>query len=685
MDRHDGGQAAQGPQQRVPGRLGELQPGPAHYLRHAEVTVLEARHPQPVGPIRGEGEGHRRVRVGEGGDAQLVPLPGVPHREAWLVLEHLDPLPRAGSDQERVSGQGEDRLGHVQEVFGAVEVARLADRRRDAVVLVRQAQDRVRLAVKAPQGDVPALAPAPLLERLLHGRHGQGTDPAPGDVPIDLPDQAPVRARPGTLGRAADPLQLGEGALPFVPLLEKRSQRIGQPGPFTLSPVDLQQFPPEVVQPQVAQEAGHRPRGLGQGAVVLHGKGPVGEEQGEERYRAPGVPRILDVRRVQERVIVLVGPLPAEGQGPPQQGQDHLHAALGPFVGLFDIGGDLLPRLPRLEEEHRIEDGRPGHEGGRTLAREPAEHLQAGLVDRGRLRLVAALGEGDEGPEGVGIGVLLSREHGLGLLRPPVHEQALGEAEPHPRGDLPPPAVGEEGVRHPAVDLRFPHRIAEEPEKHVLADRGLQPHQKVRVQRVRHDVRQGVAGVVRPVAIPHAPVFSTCEALIAFDIALVDGVPVGAVKAGQGGYVEMAGILAGKAHRLVDGPVEGPELPEGPGLPGEGLGQQAVEVPVHRVPNRNGIGQLRVPPPLQEGENGDLGAPLNLLGRVNGGRVEALHQIAHGNGDVEHGQKAAELPFQVRKGPVGRQQPGAFFLVEHAQHPLSEKSRGVSAAFGLLL
>ena len=105
----------------------------------------------------------------------------------------------ACADQERVSCQGEDRLGHVQEVFRAVEVARLADRRRDAVVLVRQAQDRVRLTVKAPQGDVPALAPAPLLERLLHGRHGQGTDPALGDVPVDLPDQALVRARPGTL------------------------------------------------------------------------------------------------------------------------------------------------------------------------------------------------------------------------------------------------------------------------------------------------------------------------------------------------------------------------------------------------------------------------------------------------------------------------------------------------------
>ena len=199
VDRHDGGQAAQSPQQRVPGRLGELQPGSAHDLRHAEVTVLEARRPQPVGPVRGEGEGRRRVRVGEGRDPQLVPLPGVPHREARLVLEHLDPLPRAGADQERVSCQGEDRLGHVQEVFRAVEVARLADRRRDAVVLVRQAQDRVRLAVKAPQGDVPTLAPAPLLERLLHGRHGQGTDPALGDVPVDLPDQAPVRARPGTL------------------------------------------------------------------------------------------------------------------------------------------------------------------------------------------------------------------------------------------------------------------------------------------------------------------------------------------------------------------------------------------------------------------------------------------------------------------------------------------------------
>ena len=672
MDRHDGGQASQGPQQRIPCRLGDLQPGPAHDLRHAEVTVLEARHPQPVGPVRGEDEGHRRVRVGEWGDLQLVPLPGVLHREARLILEHLDPLPRAGADQERVSGQGKDRLWHVQEVFGTVVVARLADRRRDAVVLVRQAQNRVRLAVQAPQGNVPALAPAPLLERLLQGRHGQGTDPAPGDVPVDLPDQAPVRARPGTLGHAADPLQLGEGALPFVLLPQKLSQRMGQPGPLALPPVDLQQLPPEVVQPQVAQEAGHRPRGLGQRAVLLRGKGPVGEEQGEERDRAPGVPRVLDIRCVQERVIVLLGPLLAEGQGPPQQGQDHLRVALGPFVGLFDIGGDLLPLLPRLEEEHRIEDGRPGHEGGQTLAREPAEHLQAGLVNSSRLRLVAALGEGDKGPEGVGIGVLLPQEHGLGLLRPPVHEQALGKAEPHPRGNLPPPAIGEEGVRHPAVDLRFPHRIVEEPEKHVLTHRGLQPHQEVHVQRVRRDVRQGGKGVVRPVTIPHVPVFSTDETSVAFGVALVDGVPVGPINAGQGGYVEIAGILAGKAHRLVDGLVEGPELPEGQGLPGEGLGQQAIEVPVHRLPNRHGIGQPRVPPPLQEGEDGDLGSPLNPQRRVNGGRVEALRQIAHGNGDVEHGQEAAEPPFQVRKGPVGLQQPGAFFFVKHAQHPLFE-------------
>ena len=244
------------------------------------------------------------------------------------------------------------------------------------------------------------------------------------------------------------------------------------------------------------------------------------------------MPWVLDIRRVQERIPVLVDPLPAEGQGLPQQGQDHLRVAFGPFVGLSDIGGDLLPLLPRLEEEHRIEDGRPGHEGGRTLAREPADHLQAGLVDRDRLRLVAALGEGDESPEGVGIGILLTRELGPGLLRPPVHEQALGKAEPHPRGDLLPPAVGEEGVRHPAVDLRFPHRVVEEPEKHVLADRGLQPHQEVRVQRVRRDVRQGVTGMVRPGAIPHEPVSSTRETSIAFDVALVDGVPAGPINAG---------------------------------------------------------------------------------------------------------------------------------------------------------
>ena len=153
----------------------------------------------------------------------------------------------------------------------------------------------------------------------------------------------------------------------------------------------------------------------------------------------------------------------------------------------------------------------------------------------------------------------------------------------------------------------------------------------------------------------------------------------------------MAGLLAGKAHRLVDGLVEGPELPEGQGLPGEGLGQQAVEVPVHRVPNRHGIGQPRVPPPFQKGEDGDFDAPLNPQRRVNVGCVEALRQIAHGSGNVEYGQKAAEPPFQVGEGPVGLQQPRASFLVEHAQHPLflflnlSEKPRGASAALSLLL